>query len=200
MASISTRNPGATSTQPPGASRLFQIVGVACLISFLLDAIILALPPMLGSAQWRVSFLTQLGNRGVVLLIGFAMLLYAIQGRRLIKQLCTSCFVLGTILIVASGLVIQDGLTLQRQAKDQISSQASQVESRIQSVQTNPQATAKISPEQAQQATQQLTAQAEAAKRNAQSSIFKNTSLSISNLIVSGLALLMLGRCAPYLR
>lgn len=199
MASISTRNPAANSTQP-GASRLFQVVGVACLISFILDAIILALPPLLGSPQWRISFLTQLGNRGIVLLIGLAMLLYSVQGRRLIKQLCTLCFVFGTILIVGSGLVIQDGLTLQHQAKEQISSQASQIESRIQTTQADPQAASKLKPEQFQQASQQVVAQAETLKRNAQNNIFKSASLSIANLLVAGLALLTLGRCAPYLK
>ncbi|NES94428.1 MAG: hypothetical protein F6K32_04230 [Desertifilum sp. SIO1I2] len=57
------------------AARALQLVGIVMIASFLLDALTLLFPPNLTNVQWRLSFTSQLIDRGVIPLVGTALLL-----------------------------------------------------------------------------------------------------------------------------
>jgi hypothetical protein len=57
------------------ASRTLQIVGLVLIVSTLLDYIVLLLPPDFGNRAWTMNVVTQMVDRGIVPLVGLALLL-----------------------------------------------------------------------------------------------------------------------------
>lgn len=57
------------------ASRTLQIVGLVLIISTLLDYLVLLLPPDFSNRAWGMNVVTQMVDRGIVPLVGLAMLL-----------------------------------------------------------------------------------------------------------------------------
>ncbi|MCU0548849.1 MAG: HpsJ family protein [Leptolyngbya sp. Prado105] len=190
---------GSSLIDSPRAKKLCRIVGLACLVAFAVDFFVIVLPPDFGAAQWRLSSLQQVGDRSIVVLFGLALLMYGVERRKILRSLALLCFTIGTVFVLSCAVVAQDSLALQRQANEQISAQVSQLNSRLQAIQENPEAGAKITPEQLTQAAQRVNAQAESAKQNANNSILKSGILSIGNLAVIGVTLLVLGRYSLYL-
>jgi hypothetical protein len=174
---------------------LCQIVGFVCLAGFLIDMAAIAFPPALGSLEWRVGFLQQLGDRSIVLLFGLALLIYSnLEQRAWRKYLVTTCLALSVVYILGAVLVIRDGLSLQEQTLQRISAQASQVQTQIQNAKENPKPDVKVTPEQLQQASQLLGRQATTLKENAKTGVLKTSVSSVGNLVVIGLGLLGLGQ------
>ena len=177
------------------AKPLCQLVGVACLTGFIVDILILALPPSLGSAEWRVRFLQQMSDRSIILLFGTALLLYSsLDYRAWRKQLAMLCLILGVVFQLSCILVIRDSFSLNDIAIKNINVQASQVQSQIESAKTNPKATPEITPEQLDKASQLVTTRAGSLKENAKTGIVKTGVAIVGNLIVVGFALIGLGR------
>lgn len=191
MASISTQNFAGSYNAKP----LSQIVGFACIAGFLVDLFVLTFPPAFGSTEWRVGFIQQFADRSVILLFGLALLMFGLlENRPWRKRLATLCLILGVTFFLSSILVIRDGIALQQQALTSINSRAAEIQTKIQDSQSNPDITAKVTPDQLKQASQQIANQAAALKQNTQTGVLKTSIASVGNLIVVGLSLIGLGR------
>ncbi|MBE9010477.1 hypothetical protein IQ250_09695 [Pseudanabaenaceae cyanobacterium LEGE 13415] len=199
MTFTSKKTASASGVESSRAKRLCRIVGLACLIAFLVDFLVIVFPVNVAEASWRLGTLQQIGDRSIVVLLGLALLIYGAEQRKTLRSLSLLCFTIGVSFLLFCPVVAQDSLTLQRQALDRIGAQSTQISSRLQAIQENPNASAKVSPEQLEQASQQLNARTESAKQAANNSIFKSGFLSVGNFAVMGVALLVLGRYGLYL-
>lgn len=174
---------------------LCRIVGIACLAGFMVDLLILALPPALGNPEWRTGFLQQTSDRSIILLFGAALTIYgSLEARALRKQLGIACLSIGVIYLLSCVLVIRDGLTLNDLAAKNIATQAAQVQTQIQNAKNDPKASPNVTPEQLQQAAQTVDTRAVSLKQNAKTGILKTTIAIVGNLTVIGIALISLGR------
>jgi hypothetical protein len=188
------------SNQPTAGSyntrALCQIVGFACLAGFLIDLLGLVFPAAFGSAEWRLGFIQQISDRSVILLFGFALIMYGIIDQRAWrKRLAMFCMVLGMVFCLTSILVVRDSWALRNQAEESIASQAAKVQTQIQETKKNPPANARnITPEQLEQASRMLSDRAKTLTHNARASVMKTGFATVGNLLVIGLALLGLGR------
>lgn len=180
---------------------LCRIVGIACLAGFIVDLLILALPPSLGSAEWRVGFLQQMSDRSIILLFGAALLTYgSLEARQFRKQLALISLILGVVFLLSCVSVIRDSLTLHSTAVKNINTQAAQIQNQIETAKGKPDPAAKITPEQLQQASKLVDTRVVSLKQGAQTSVFKTGSAIVGNLVVVGLALISLGRYGMRLR
>ncbi|KAM3112588.1 HpsJ-like protein, cyanoexosortase C-associated [Phormidesmis sp. 146-33] len=183
------------STSSYGAKSLCRLVGAACLAGFLIDMLVLAVPPNVTSIEWRIGFLQQMSDRSIILLFGLALLMYGILDLRLWrKRLALTCLVVGGIFTLSSILVIRDSLVFQQLAFTNISNQAAQVRTQLDKLQENPSAAPNLKPEQLKQVPQLLDRQVESLKQNAQSSVIRTGIASVGNLVVVGIALIGLGQ------
>lgn len=199
MTFTSKKIASASGIESSRAKRLCRIVGFACLIAFLVDFVVVVFPVNFGEASWRLGTLQQIGDRSIVVLFGLALLIYGVEQRKMLRSLSLICFTIGIAFLLFCPVVAQDSLSLQRQAFDRIGAQSSQISSRLQAIQENPNAAAKVTPERLEQASQQLNARTETAKQAANNSIFKSGFLSVGNFAVIGVSLLVLGRYGLYL-
>jgi len=201
MASIST--PTSNNTAIAYSARgIAQIVGLACLAGFLIDMLVLLLPPEIRSVEWRAGVMQQFSDRSIILLIGAALTLFgSLDNRRWLKNLSLLCLFTGVLCFFLSLLVIADSITLQQKAVSTIGTQSAQVQSQIDKAQENPSALgANVTPENLQRAEGQLKAQAKALTSNAKQSVLKLGVSSVGNLLVVGLGLVSLGRYGARLR
>ncbi|UBF27351.1 HpsJ family protein [Kovacikia minuta CCNUW1] len=198
MASISTNPSNGAGFY--SAKVICQIVGLVCLSGFVIDMVVLALPPNPASPEWRSAFMQQLADRSIIMLLGAALTIFSLDSRRWLKRFSTVSLVVGVIFLLSTLLVIRDSLTLQQQAISNISSQASQIQTRITDAQSKPASELKVTPEQLQQASQQLNAQANNLKQTAKTTFLKTGVASVGNLAVVGLGLISLGRYGMRLR
>lgn len=194
MASLSARK-NSSDTYTPGQG-LSLIVGLACVAGFLVDLAVIALPPDPLNIQWRINFLQQVGDRSVVLLFGFALLMFGLlDSRGLRKQFALFCLMLGVAFALSGVIVMRDSLKFQDIAIRNITSQEAQVRTQIESAQSNPQGVSPdLTPEVLQQASQELTQRVESAKQSTKTGVLKVGASSVGNLIVSGIALIFIGR------
>ena len=195
MANISTRQRSAPIVYSPGQS-LCIIVGLACIAGFIVNLIVLTLPLDPFNIQWRIGLLQQAGDRSIVLLFGLALILYGCLANRVLrKQLALLCLVLGILLSLSGMIMLRDSLKLRDITLANIATQEDQVRSQLQSARENPQERApELTPELLDQVTQQLNQSVDMAKQNARTSLTKMGIGSLGNLIVSGIALIALGR------
>ncbi|MEA5466126.1 HpsJ family protein [Leptothoe sp. PORK10 BA2] len=172
------------------------IVGLTCLLGFLVDTLVLSTPPDPLGLEWRVNLLQQMGDRSIILLFAVALLMYAFWDQRSLKRpLGFICLVLGVAFMLSCVLVIRDSLILQKEALQNISNQEQQALSQIEEARGgNLNLPESVTPEQLQQASQQLSSQASALKENTRQGITKAGVGSMGNLIAVGLGLLGLGR------
>jgi hypothetical protein len=177
------------------AKALCRLVGLACLAGFTVDFLSISFPPALGTLQWRLGFLQQVGDRSIILLFGLALLLYGIVDQRIWrKRLALFCLILGVIFNLSCILVVRDGLAYQKESIAAIDTQASQIQAQIQKVKEDPKVAPNINAEQLQQASKNLNSRAEALQESAKSSVLKTSASSVGNLVIVGLALIGLGQ------
>lgn len=183
------------SLSNPGAA-ICKIVGNACLAGFLVDIVVLAFPPRLGSLEWRVGFLQQLGDRSVILLFAIALLMYgSMASRRARKQLGLISLIVGFMFQMGCILAIHDGISLQRQAVSNIDNQASTIQTQIEKAQQNPGSLPQnISPDDLKKATASIEQREALLKKAAKSQVMRTGFASVGNLSVIGFALIALGR------
>ena len=180
---------------------LCQIVGFACLAGFVVDLLVLAVPPNPMSVEWRVSVFQQMSDRSVILLFGIALTLYGSLDNPRVKQpISLASLLLGVFFSLCCVLVIHDGITLQREAINTINKQAAQVQTQIQQAQTNPPPNLKATPDQLQQASKQVKAQVETLTQDARVTAIKTTTVSVGNLLAVGVGLISLGRYGSRVR
>jgi hypothetical protein len=185
--------PSQVSSSSFGGQALCRIVGLACIVGFIVDMTVLALPPGAGAA-WRVGLLQQMGDRSIILLFGLALLAYSVWEipsiRKIFSYISLSA---GVLFLLFCILVIRDSLALQTQTVANIGQQATDLQTQIEESRTSPEA-ASVTPEQFEQATQQINAQAETLKQNAKTTITRTSIASTSNFAVVGIGLISLGR------
>jgi len=105
MATAPTNKPVAPSYNSPvyQPQALCCIVGLACLAGFLVDLAVLLFPPSFGSVEWRIAFLQQISDRGIILLFGLALLLHGtLQQRSWRRSLAFLCTALGAAFSLSS--------------------------------------------------------------------------------------------------
>ena len=180
---------------------LCQIVGFACLAGFIVDLLVLAVPPNPMSVEWRVSVFQQMSDRSVILLFGIALTLYGSLDNLRVKQpISLASLLLGVFFSLCCVLVIHDGITLQQDAINTINKQATQVQTQIQQAQTNPPPNLKATPEQLQQASKQVKTQADTLTQTTRITAIKTTFVSVGNLLAVGVGLISLGRYGSRVR
>ncbi|MBD2260589.1 HpsJ family protein [Pseudanabaena sp. FACHB-2040] len=191
MVSISNQ----ISSSSFGSQVLCRIVGLACIVGFLVDMTVLALPPSAGAA-WRVGILQQMGDRSIILLFGIALIAYSVwEISQIRKILSYAALSIGVLFLLFCILVIRDSLMLQSQTLENIGQQAAELQTQVEESRTNPDA-ASVTNEQFEQATQQINAQAETLKQNAKTTITRASIASTSNFVVVGIGLISLGRAS----
>ncbi|GAB4369278.1 MAG: hypothetical protein Kow00121_09040 [Elainellaceae cyanobacterium] len=201
MASISTSTP-VPGSSPYGVKGISQIVGFVCLTGFLIDMLILALPPQPGNIQWRVGLVQQFADRSIILLFGAALvLLGSVENRRMLRQFSRFCLLAGVVFFLMCILAIADSVSLQNQALTTISTQESQLQTQIQDAKSNPSAVGEdVTAEDLTRASELLTQQASSLKQNAKTSVLKTVASSVGNLVVVGIGLVGIGRYGMSLR
>ena len=171
------------------------MVGLACLAGFVVDLLILALPPALGNPEWRIGFLQQISDRSIILLfVSRSHCMAVLENRSLRKSLGMICLVVGVAFLLSCVLAIADSLNLNGLTEKNIANQAAQVQTQIQKAKDDPKAALNMTPEQLQQATQQVDTRAVTLKQTAKTSIMKTAITIVGNLVVIGIALISLGR------
>lgn len=80
---MSADNPAGGSVMSPLAAISLKVVGLVAIISALVDYLVLLLPPDFLNPQWLLGLTTQLVDRGIVPLVGIAMLLTGLWAERL---------------------------------------------------------------------------------------------------------------------
>ncbi|PSN14656.1 hypothetical protein C7293_10630 [filamentous cyanobacterium CCT1] len=138
----------------------------------------------------------QVGDRSIVLLLGLSLTLYGIlDNRRLRKQVALLCLAIGVMFSLSGLFMVRDSLKLQDLTVNRIASQEAEVREQIATAQANPQQVSPdLTPEILQQASQILTDQVDTAKRSAKTNVLKVGASSFSNLLITGLALIAIGR------
>lgn len=185
--------PSQSMVNPQVAKGLCRIVGFTCLAGFLLDMSAIALPFGAGEA-WRIGVLQQLGDRSIVFLFGMALLLYGFwEERSQRKPLAYIALAVGVFFQICCLVVIRDGLVLQQETVENISSRAAEIQTQIEQSRTQ-ELPPNVTPEQLEQAARQVQAQADSLKQNAKTGITKSSIASVGNLVIVGLGLIGLGR------
>ncbi len=80
---MSVENPVGGSGISPLAAIALKIVGLVAILSALVDYLVLFLPPDFLNPQWLLAFTTQMVDRGIVPLVGIALLLTGLWAERL---------------------------------------------------------------------------------------------------------------------
>jgi hypothetical protein len=187
----------ATVQEPKGDSAgqaIARIVGLICVLGFIVDVLGLILPPGSG-AGWRFGLLQQVGDRSIVLVFGIALLIYGCwesQLRR--KPLSYAALGLGVVYLLTCVLVVSDGLKVQSQATTKINQRVEQLQTRVEQSRNNPQISAKASPQDFDNALKSIEAQAYAATESTKTGLTKTIIVVAINFLVMGLGLLSLGR------
>lgn len=187
--------PSSNFSDTSSVKSLCLIVGIASLAGFALDLLSLGFPLNLLDPQWRLSFLQQTGDRGIILLIGAALTLYGfLHNRRLARQIAFACIMVGIAFHLSIILIIQDSITLRNQAIQNIGNQMAQVQARAQQVQQSSELPSNITPEKIEQVYQKIASQAESTKQNTEVNITRSAIRSCGNFLIIGLGLAGIGR------
>lgn len=129
----------------PLAAIALKLVGIVTLVSALLDYVILVIPPDLTNSQWQLATTTQLVDRGIVPLVGIALLLTGFwidssigrgpRGQSLATDLrfwaCLLASILGLVFLVLTVLHVNSVRVTTREALAQVSNEASQATTQL---------------------------------------------------------------------
>ena len=176
--------------------QLGLIVGLACIFGFLVDLTGVALPLKFLEAEWRFGVLRMVSDRSIVLIAGLALLSFGLLDARYIRQIVSRlCLLLGVVFILSGVLGFRDTIELRDQAIQNIDTQSTQALRQLETAKSNPEnLDPNITPERLQQASEQLRQQAQQQKYSTQARLYKLLSVAIGNLVISGLALIAIGR------
>jgi hypothetical protein len=194
MASVtSSNNPNVVSSYSPKSICL--IVGYACIAGFLIDMLVLALPPSPTDSQWRVGFVQQVADRSIILLFGAALIIFGLSARNLLKQFSRICLLIGALLFLACPLVIADTVKIQQQAVNGITAKASEIKSQIDQAKANPSALPQnVNLDQLDAYAKTIPEQTDTMVQNARTTSIKAGVAIVGNLVVVGLGMIGLGR------
>ena len=173
----------------------FTVSGI-CLIGFIIDILVIGLPPNPLAPQWRLNFLQQVSERSLLLFIGSVLLFYSKLDSRLkqLRILSITCLVVGLFLGLSSLMVIKDNLTLQAQAVANINTQATELRARITQGQEDQKLRQRITTDVFSEALRSVDSQAATLKQDTQTGAMKTLISSAGNLLLVGLGLAGVGR------
>ena len=141
-----TSDPAVTNpTKSPLAAIALKLVGLVTIISALLDYLILIIPPNLANPQWQLATTTQLVERGIVPLVGIALLLTGFWidssvGRSQRQQslvadlrfwVCALASLLGLMYLLLAVLHVNAVRLNSKTALEQVGNEASQASSQL---------------------------------------------------------------------
>lgn len=129
----------------PLAAIALKLVGIVTIVSALLDYLILLIPPNLTNPQWQLATITQIVDRGIVPLVGIALLLTGFwidnsvgrpaRGRNLATDLrfwaCLLASILGLIYLILTVLHINSVRLTSQQALVQVGNEANQASTQL---------------------------------------------------------------------
>ncbi|HEY9878526.1 MAG TPA: HpsJ family protein [Leptolyngbyaceae cyanobacterium] len=156
---MTTESAVGSSFKSPLAAIALKLVGIITILSALLDYVVLLVPPNLTNPQWQLATTTQLVDRGIVPLVGIALLLTGSwiensvgrsdRGRSLAQDLrfwaCLLGSILGLAYLLLSVLHVNSVRLTSQQALSQVTAEATQASSQLEE---------RISAELSQQETQ----------------------------------------------
>ncbi|WP_242028246.1 HpsJ family protein [Pseudanabaena sp. FACHB-2040] len=129
----------------PLAAIALKLVGIVTIVSALLDYLILLIPPNLTNPQWQLATTTQIVDRGIVPLVGIALLLTgfwidnsvgrAVRGRNLVTDLrfwaCLLGSFLGLVYLILAILHVNNVRLTSQQALSQVGNEANQATTQL---------------------------------------------------------------------
>ena len=199
MTSISTQNLHNSPSGFYSPAAFCRIVGLVCIVGFVIDILTIAFPPAFGSIEWRVNILQQISDRSIILLFGLALTLYSsLYNRPWRKYLVAICLTLGVVYLFSAILVVSSAIQLQSQTEQQINLKASQLQSEVQSQVQDAESNkikAKPTPEQVEQAEKKIESQSAELKENSKKSTIKQSFSGVGNFLTVGIGLIALGQC-----
>jgi len=193
---LSSRDRAAKPSTPwADTSGLSRIIGFTCVAGFGADIVVAAMPVAIKSEQWRMSLLQQMGDRGIILLFGLALLSLGYAGKRLwSKRIGLASLVIGVFFLLSCLSFVRDSLLLQEFATNNINSQISELQERIEEQGNSPELAGQVTPEQIQEATRQINLEAASYRQTVRNSTVRVGLSALSNLLITGIAFVSLGR------
>lgn len=183
------------SASPSTARNIFLILGLACILGFMMNLLALMIAPEPLALEWRLDFMQQFSGRSIILFMGAALLLYSLLDQPgITRSLALACLVTGVVFLLSGVLVIRDGITLQNQALGNIENQAEAIRSQLESAISGAELPPEVTPERIREALPQLEAQTEALRQNARGSAVRSMISILSRQVIIGLGFLSLGR------
>ncbi len=142
---MTAENSFTSSAVSPLAAIALKLVGVVTIASALLDFLVLLIPPDFLNAQWQLNATTQIVDRGIVPLVGIALLLAGFwversagksaQPGNLLTDLrfwaCAISSVLGLIFLVVTFLHVNNVRITTQEALAQVEREANQATSQL---------------------------------------------------------------------
>lgn len=141
-----TSEPVTSPVVSPLAAIALKVAGAIAILSALLDFLILLIPPNLTNIQWQLATTTQMVDRGIVPLVGMALLLAGLwvdnsvgrtaQRKSLTTDLrfwiCALASLLGLIYLLLTLLHLNAVRLSSQQALEQVSTEAGQAATQLQ--------------------------------------------------------------------
>jgi len=171
------------------------VVGLACLLGFLVDALVLSTPFNPTVLEWRINFLQQISDRSILFLVSVALLLYStFEKRQLRRGLSSVCLIIGVVCLMSSIVVIHDSISFRDKSFRDLNSQERQLQTSIKDSQSSGELPADISASEIRQASKSLSNRAEILRRNTGRDITKVGVASVGNLVALSFGLIGLSR------
>lgn len=142
---MTAENSFTSSAVSPLAAIALKLVGVVTILSVLLDFIVLVIPPNFGEPQWLLNSTTQIVDRGIVPLVGIALLLAgfwiernsgkAAKSGSLLADLrfwaCLIASILGLVFLVLTFLHVNNVRITTQEALAQVQREANQATAQL---------------------------------------------------------------------
>jgi ABC-type multidrug transport system fused ATPase/permease subunit len=142
---MTAENSAIGSAVSPLAAIALKLVGIVTVLSALLDFIVLLVPPNFGNPEWFLNATTQIVDRGIVPLVGIALLLAGFwvermagksaRGGSLLADLrfwaCAVASVLGLIFLIFTFLHINNVRITSQEALAQVEREANQATAQL---------------------------------------------------------------------
>lgn len=178
------------------SKRLALIVGVICLLGFIVDILVIGLPPNPLAPQWRLNFLQQVAERSLLLFIGSTLLLFSLldASLKVLQKLSASYLIIGILVGLSSLIVIKDNFVLKSQALSNINIQATELRTQIVKGQENSALNEQIDADAFTAALLSVDSQADVLRKNIQTGAMKTLISSAGNLFLVGVGLVGVGR------
>jgi len=140
-----TSDKAAGPLMSPLAAIALKLVGIVTIVSAIIDYLVLLIPPNFLDPQWQLSTTTQIVDRGIVPLVGIALLLTGFwiesnvgvtrHRQSLVSDLrfwaCLFASLLGLVFLILTFLHVNNVRITSRSALEQVTTEASQAETQL---------------------------------------------------------------------